>query len=238
MAIQFINTITGDVVSVPDRHKKSWITSTTPWLEDIVGVRSGFKGQIEASTLEGLFHIIEHCKRCIRSVLLARSVKRAIEPECLDSSKLWTQMINDNYSMGVLEWCKIFGTNSEPTHWKTVLGEDKAVGENIQKACGIIKTDWDLVWQQMTDIRNIRVSHNVFDYDEILVLPDMDFIIKSCKAMYEFVLSFFSDKLGPNKELIKVKVLDIELWTSNCDKEITSMFEAPLKGVPDKNSYY
>jgi hypothetical protein len=89
--------------------------------------------------------------------------------------------------MAILEWCKVFGTDSEPTHWKTLVSECNSFRNGLLKHIGLDETGWKCYWEQVRDYRNNALAHhrkndNVKDY------PVLDNILKSAFYYHEWLI--------------------------------------------------
>jgi hypothetical protein len=77
-------------------------------------------------------------------------------------SQFWRHSIDAHLIRAILNWCIVFGNDSNEFHWKRVV-----VDENAQSACrrsflkgaGLSEEKWKTFWTSMTDFRNKYVAH-------------------------------------------------------------------------------
>ena len=64
--------------------------------------------------------------------------------------------------MTILEWCKVFVSYGERTHWTTLVPEaDRdSFREGLLNQLGLTKSGWQSYWQQVTAYRNERLAHH------------------------------------------------------------------------------
>lgn len=61
-----------------------------------------------------------------------------------------------------ISWCKVFGSNREQTHWKTVIPDEVEFRKELHKHLSISEADFTNYWKEMTNFRNTIIAH--FDY--------------------------------------------------------------------------
>jgi hypothetical protein len=79
-------------------------------------------------------------------------------------SEFWTTTINAHLLRAIIDWCMVFGTESNELHWKKVV-----TGKNIQRdfrrhllsASSMTQNQWDDYWRDMTTFRNKYTAHRI-----------------------------------------------------------------------------
>jgi len=97
----------------------------------------------------------------------------------------WIIICNNFFDVAILEWSKIFGTDSEPTHWKTIVKEHKAFRDGLLNCIGLDEKGWVAFWQDVNSYRNNIIAH--FKKVKGLSYPSLDVIIKSSFYYYEWL---------------------------------------------------
>lgn len=77
-------------------------------------------------------------------------------------SELWTKTIDAYLLRAVVDWCMIFGSDSNEIHWKKVV-PDKSDQEDFRsrllRDLGMTKAEWDCYWYGMKTFRNDFATH-------------------------------------------------------------------------------
>ncbi|WP_372777938.1 hypothetical protein [Litorivivens sp.] len=61
----------------------------------------------------------------------------------------WRLIHGGFLDLAVLEWCKVFGSNAEPTHWKGVVEDRVAFTEALLNSVGLNRDEWDSYWNHL-----------------------------------------------------------------------------------------
>ena len=91
-------------------------------------------------------------------------------------SEFWTRTINVYRERAVLDWCIVFGADSNETHWKKVVLDEQYQDDfrqYLRSATGITKKQIDKYWSEMTTFRNCYVAHRK-DLLTYTCIPYMD----------------------------------------------------------------
>lgn len=105
----------------------------------------------------------------------------------------WFQIFNNFFDVAILEWCKVFGTDSEPTHWKTIVNDHASFRKGLLNCIGLDESRWSKFWQEVKDYRNNNIAH--FKKTPGLQYPSLDVIINSTFYYYNWLLKEM-DKRG------------------------------------------
>lgn len=54
----------------------------------------------------------------------------------------WILIYNNFFDITILEWCKIFGTYSEPTHWTTLVKDQNTFRQGLLATLNIKDSEW------------------------------------------------------------------------------------------------
>jgi hypothetical protein len=129
----------------------------------------------------------------------------------------WIQIYNNFFDVAVLEWCKVFGTDGEPTHWKTIVKDHQAFRNGLLSSIGIDEQGWSNFWQSVNSYRNNDIAH--FKRIPGLSYPSLDVIIKSTFYYYEWL----QKELGKHGIIQEPK--DLEGYYYRCLKQAESFSE-------------
>ncbi|MCJ7604351.1 MAG: hypothetical protein MUO63_22965 [Desulfobulbaceae bacterium] len=79
-----------------------------------------------------------------------------------EKSEFWISTIDAHILRAIIDWCMVFGTDSNEIHWKKVVpdpDEQKSFRAYLSKNAGMNKSQWKSYWQSMTDFRNEYAAH-------------------------------------------------------------------------------
>jgi hypothetical protein len=150
----------------------------------------------------------------IRNVAFYRSLNKYKDNF---NQNYWIQIYNNFFDVAVLEWCKVFGTDSEPTHWKTIVQDHKAFRNGLLSSIGLNEQGWSDFWKSVNSYRNNIIAH--FRRIPSLSNPSLDVIIKSTFYYYEWLQQEL-DKHG-----IKQEPEDLEGYYHLCLAQAKSFSE-------------
>jgi hypothetical protein len=141
--------------------------------------------------------LIAHVYRLV-GVARSAHLKRALaEVEPKPGLNFWRLIYGNLLDVAVLEWCKLFGTDAEPTHWKKVIADHDTFRSGLLAALKIQETVWTAYWEEMKYYRDNRVSHNVEDVD-LERWPRLDLALESSYYYYARLIKELRD-LGETK---------------------------------------
>jgi hypothetical protein len=113
-------------------------------------------------------------------------VRRMIEGIALDPRQtFWIMTVNLLADAAAVEWCKVFGSWDEDTHWTQAVPKDKHDGirADLLKAISLTQADWEKYRDSIVSYRDQLVAHHDLDarvakyphYDIALVAADFMF---------------------------------------------------------------
>ncbi len=120
----------------------------------------------------------------LRFVVAASRLKRslsAVEP----SPKLnfWRLIYGTLLDISVLEWCKVFGVDSEPTHWKSLVEDESAFRTTLLASLKIQDATWHKYWEEMKEYRDNHIAHHATEMTS-KSYPNLDLAIASSCFYY------------------------------------------------------
>jgi len=159
-----------------------------------------------------------------RLVVVARSIgiKRALaDTNANPHLSFWRFIYGGMLDIAVIEWCKVFGTDDQPTHWKNYVTDQNAFRKELLSFLAITQDQWSQYWQHMIDYRNSHAAHHL-GLKEGDTYPALDLALKSCFYYY-------------SKLIEEVKALGInnlpeslEVYSENFYKQALEIAKAAL----------
>lgn len=103
----------------------------------------------------------------------------------------WIIAANDCFDMAVLNWCKLFGSDSEDMHWKKIFAYKDGFRRFLFSQSRLNEREWAGYHEELTEYRNKWIGH--FDGEfRPARHPDLQPALDSVIAFYQYLLS----KLG------------------------------------------
>ncbi len=122
----------------------------------------------------------------------------------------WILIFNNFLHIAILEWCKVFGSHSQPTHWKKIVDDHSSFRQGLLETLEIRKSDWDAYWKDLKDYRDKFVAHHLVD-PNITHYPSLDIALESSFHYYIYLINrFFTHAQGlgaVDNELEKLKII-------------------------------
>jgi hypothetical protein len=103
-----------------------------------------------------------------------------------------------------VSWCKVFGSNREQTHWKTVIPDEVEFRKRLHAYLSSSEADFTAYWKEMTNFRNKIIAH--FDYSEFRSgrTPSFEIAKESAYFAHKYIRSQFP----PNVNYVGPKNLE------------------------------
>ena len=133
--------------------------------------------------------LVEHVQRVThltRSILLKRALTAAEPKPCLN---FWRLIYGSQLDIAVIEWCKLFGSDAEATHWKRLVpgSHHAAFRSELLTSVGRSLSDWTHYWHAMKNYRdNIAAHHN--SSTRINNYPRLDIALRSSYFYYDYLI--------------------------------------------------
>jgi hypothetical protein len=133
--------------------------------------------------------LTDHAQRLVAVVRNAH-LKRAlasVDPQ--PSLHFWCITYGNLLDVSVLEWCKVFGTNAEPTHWRRVIKDKNhdAFRKGLLVALGITSAEWIAYWKEMKNYRDKLAAHYIDD-GTVHAYPNLTLAITSSCFYYAHLI--------------------------------------------------
>jgi hypothetical protein len=123
-----------------------------------------------------------------RLVHIARTtaMKRALtEIDPHPHLNFWRLIHGNQLDIAVLEWCKIFGTDGEATHWKKIVlpRDHDQFRDDLFGATGVTADEWAAYWNEMKAYRDKLVAHHI-ELERVSNYPLLELAMKSSCFYY------------------------------------------------------
>ncbi len=127
-----------------------------------------------------------------RLVHLARSteMKRALtEVDPKPHLNFWRLIHGNQLDIAVLEWCKVFGSDGEATHWKKIVppASHDQFRDSLFAAVGVTAEEWVAYWNEMKTYRDNQVAHHI-ELNTDSNYPVLDLALKSSFFYYSYLI--------------------------------------------------
>jgi hypothetical protein len=141
--------------------------------------------------------LVVHVYRLV-GVVRSAHLKRALtEVDPKPRLNFWRLIYGNLLDVAVLEWCKVFGTDAEPTHWKKVIADHDSFRKGLLATLKTDEAAWNAYWEEMKHYRDNRISHHVEDAD-LERWPKLDLAVESSYYYYAHLIKELRD-LGETK---------------------------------------
>ncbi len=133
--------------------------------------------------------LLEHVHRLahvVRSVMMKRALT-AVDPK--PRLNFWRLIHGNQMDIAVIEWCKVFGSDKEATHWKNVIPstEHDQFRAALLGAMGVPADAWTAYWKEMKTYRdNLAAHHN--GANNISNYPHLDLALRSSYFYYGYLI--------------------------------------------------
>ncbi len=99
----------------------------------------------------------------------------------------WILIFNNFLDMAVLEWCKVFGSHGEPTHWKNLVDDHTSFRTGLLRRLELDEDKWEAYWKDMKEYRDYQIAHykkppNLTNY------PSLDIALEASYYYYEWII--------------------------------------------------
>lgn len=135
---------------------------------------------------------------CLQLFAQAVKVKRLIEEVALDPKvSFWVYTTNVLLNEAVIQWCKVFGSTEEQTHWTKSFEQQQRekIRNELYQHLGMTKNQWREYRATVVDFRNQMAAHHDLDA-AIQKYPHFGAALNAADFMYEQLLKQVPDEKG------------------------------------------
>jgi hypothetical protein len=89
-----------------------------------------------------------------------------------------------------LEWCKVFGSSNEPTHWSShiPIEEQDTFRKGLLKQLSLSNEEWKTYWNSVKDYRDNHIAHHQRN-SNVIHYPNLDHALIACFCYYHFLIN-------------------------------------------------
>lgn len=165
----------------------------------------------------------------VRNIAYYRSL--AVYCDSLDQN-FWIFAFNNFFDMSVLEWCKVFGSRGESTHWAGVVRDEEAFRSDMLMELKLTHNEWVSYWKEMKHYRDFSVAHHTKD-PRFTKYPRLDTALRSTFFLYGHLVNQLKDAPEPVYFLPKDLSRYYERLLSHAGQVSAAAYEAS-RGIEDK----
>jgi hypothetical protein len=133
---------------------------------------------------ESYNEVIDILRNFIWQLMHHRALKKVIVEFERD---FWMLAANNSYDLSIIEWCKIFGSYSENTHWTKKFLDKTEFRKFIFESVDMSKEQWDSYAHGLRDYRNRWIGHFNSNFRPSQH-PDLEPAFRSILACYDYLL--------------------------------------------------
>lgn len=174
------------VCSIPPSGKGS-VIQVVP-VEPVPGrLNSNGRFHYAMSTIEEFSAQLFRLGHVARSIAIKRALT-ATDPD--PKLNFWRLIMGNQLDAAVLEWCKVFGSHGEATHWKNVVppAEHDKYRADLWAELGVSADQWEAYWEEMKVYRDNLVAHHI-EANKVPKYPQLDLALKSSVFHYKYVIA-------------------------------------------------
>ena len=155
----------------------------------------------------------DHIFRLIYVVRNAANYRSMVKYKDDFNQNYWIHIFNNFFDLAILEWCKVFGTDSEPTHWKTLVDDHESFRKGRLKHMGLTESEWESYWTKAKNYRNNIITHFRKNPNKVKNYPALDNIITSACYYYGWLVKALAER-----NIIQ-EPESLEVYYNNCLKQ-------------------
>lgn len=162
--------------------------------------------------------ILRIADQVFRLVYVARNVAyhRSLQPFNNElNQNYWILIFNNFLDISVLEWCKVFGSKNQNTHWSRHVENKDEFRNGMLARLEMSQEEWQTYWSSVKDYRDKSVAHHQSN-PNITHYLDLGPALTACFYYYEKLIA----------ELHNLKVYDYP-------DDLESYFESSLSQASD-----
>jgi len=160
---------------------------------------------LTAKDLTLLNQIEMHCEKCIRACVYAKAVN-------CSSVNMWAFTQNCFAEAAILHWCKVFGSNNEPTHYTKYFKDNcismpdgskltmDLVRSRLYSAANMTEDEYNKFWKNLKKGRDQYFVHNEFSIPKRGKFPDLDVLKRVAVEMRNVIYDVVSHEKSEDLE--------------------------------------
>lgn len=107
-----------------------------------------------------------------------------------NDEQFWIHSLNSFLNNAIIQWCKVFGTDSNESHWKKAINEydinfQEAIKDEILKSTNFSFDEWKNYHKEMRNFRNVYSAHR--HTSNLPLVPFLDKAFKVTTTYFDFM---------------------------------------------------
>jgi len=86
-----------------------------------------------------------------------------------------------------INWCKVFGSDAEGTHWKCVIDDREQFRKILFSELGITPAEFQNYWKKMIEFRSNVIAHFNAEHFSTGATPEFDTAIAAAAITHEYM---------------------------------------------------
>ena len=134
---------------------------------------------------------------------------------------LWFYFMAAAYRDAVIQWCKVFGSRGDWSHWRSAAGaEDTAIYPRFLASAGMTEQEWQREQEVIKNYRDKALAHHDADLVETInKFPKLDRAERAAVVMYRELI-----QLAPGRSAQMPD--DLEAWSRRYASNQRPLIEA------------
>lgn len=151
---------------------------------------------------KGRLKAIENSMMCLaifsRSIHIFFSIYKQLEHldygtgNCYPFRSICNALLGD----AAINWCKVFGSNAEETHWKNIVDDHQAFRKILFSEMNTTSAEFHSYWNDMTIFRSNVIAHFNFENFSQGSVPEFDTAIKSASIAHKYLMEELPDNIN------------------------------------------
>lgn len=223
-----------NVIKTTKRLQDELNRTTNPVTKSVLRGIISKKMERELIDIDDAHVLLLNIYSCVRSIACARAIAKHLKG-IKKPYNIWAQTLNNSYAQAGIYWCKVFGTDSEPSHWKSVLTNHLGAREETLKITGLSLTEYESYWESMTELRNKKLAHD--DLSVKGFLPNLDIAVNICSVLHGQIKQKLHEHSQITKELTIINVLDFGVYEQNVHEDAETVFSVAIPSTKDVQTH-
>lgn len=86
-----------------------------------------------------------------------------------------------------INWCRVFGSDAEGTHWKYVVDDREQFRKILFSELGITQTEFQVYWKKMMEFRSNVIAHFNAEHFSTGSTPEFDTAIAAASITHKYM---------------------------------------------------
>lgn len=218
----------GKVFITEESYNNMFIPESEKNKQNQIGLYN--KEQVEA-TLKVLPQIV-------RSIAIKRVIDSNLDKNLYQNS--WKTISSNCYDLAILEWCKIFSSETEDIHFKKTMPNDKnkKFESELYEFLEIDKDTYKSYVEELKTYRDKLIAHT--DKDWHLYIPRHPYLDIALRSTFFYHKYFFSYYKKDHNNEVGINFFcdgtnDLEVYYNNYNKQVSKIISIAIESTKNIN---